>query len=214
LHIAIGDEHEESDLSDRCAGTENVVFFLVSTAYLNSHRTTPSQSQTIVRECEPGQSATCQPESPAIKGETQMKSTRTPIAICLLFTTATLFAQTTPSQQLMKVNVPFSFGVENQSLPAGEYLVLTVTPERSIRIASVDGKHSAIVNTLPNYAGSPSENSRLVFHKYGNEYFLTQVWTAGQNVARNPLSSKRAMEVAGSGGKPDTRTIIALADHR
>jgi len=53
-----------------------------------------------------------------------------------------------------------------------------------------------------------------VFHRYGNEYFLTQVWTAGQNVARNPLSSKRAMEIAGSGDRPQTFTILALADHR
>ena len=139
-----------------------------------------------------------------------MKSARTLITICLLFTAATLLAQTTPSQRLMKVNVPFSFAAENHFLPAGEYLVQTVTPERSIRIISVDGKHSAIVNTLPNYAKSPSENSRLVFHRYGDEYFLTQVWTGGQNVARNPLSSKRAMEIASSGGVPESRTIIAL----
>jgi hypothetical protein len=140
-----------------------------------------------------------------------MKSARTLITISLVFTAATLLAQTTVSQRLMTVNVPFAFAVEDHSLPAGEYLVLTVTPERSIRIVSADGKHSAIVNTLPNYGKSPSENSRLVFHRYGNEYFLAQVWTAGQNVARNPLSSKRAMEVASSGDMPETRTIIALA---
>ena len=142
-----------------------------------------------------------------------MKSTRTLITICLFFTAATLFAQTT-SQRLMKVNIPFAFGVEDHSLPAGEYLVFTVTPERSIRIVSTDGKHSAIVNTLPNYASLPSENSRLVFHRYGNEYFLAQVWTAGQTVARNPLSSKKAMEVASTGERPETFTVVALADHR
>jgi len=142
-----------------------------------------------------------------------MKTARALITIVLLFTAATLFAQT-ESQRLMKVNVPFAFGVEDHSLPAGEYLVLTVTPERSIRIVSTDGKHSAIVNTLPNYAKSPSETSRLVFHRYGDEYFLAQVWTAGQNVARNPLSSKRAMEIASSGGKPQTFTVLALTDRR
>jgi hypothetical protein len=142
-----------------------------------------------------------------------MKSARTLITICLLFTAAALFAQT-ESQRLMKVDIPFAFSVEDHSLPAGEYLVLTVTPERSIRIISIDGKHSAIVNDLPNYAGSPSPNSRLVFHRYGNEYFLAQVWTGGQNVARSPLSSRRAMEIAGSGERPQTFTILALADHR
>ena len=143
-----------------------------------------------------------------------MKSVRILITICLLVTGASLFAQTTASERLMKVNIPFALSVEGQSLPDGEYLVFTVTPERSIRIVSTDGKHSAIVNTLPNYASSPSENSRLVFRRYGNEYFLAQVWTAGQNVARNPLSSKRAMEIASSGVTPQTFTILALSDHR
>ena len=139
-----------------------------------------------------------------------MKTARTLITICLLLTAATLFAQT-ESQRLMKVNVPFSFGVEGHALPAGEYTIFTVTPERSIRIVSADGKHSAVINTLPNYAGSPSENSRLVFHKYGDEYYLVQVWTFGQNVGRNPLSSQKAMEIASGGALPQTTTIIALA---
>ena len=141
-----------------------------------------------------------------------MKSARTLITLCLLITAATLFAQTTPSQRLMTVNIPFAFSAEGHSLPEGEYLVLTVTPERSIRIVSIDGKHSAIVNTLPNYASGPSSNSRLVFHKYGDQYFLAQVWTAYQNVSRNPLSSKRAMEIASSGGRPETKIVIARAD--
>jgi hypothetical protein len=142
-----------------------------------------------------------------------MKSSLTLITICLVFTAVTLSAQTT-NQRLMTVNIPFAFSVENHSLPEGEYMIFTVTPERSIRIVSSDGKHSAIVNTLPNYANLPSENSRLVFHRYGDEYFLTQVWAAGQDVARNPLSTKRAMEIASSGGTPQTFTVLALTDHR
>jgi hypothetical protein len=143
-----------------------------------------------------------------------MKTARTLITICLLFTAASVFGQMRSSQQLMKVNIPFAFGVQDQSLPAGQYLVFTVTPERSIRIVSANGKHSAIVNTLPNYAKEPSSNSRLVFHRYGNEYFLAEVWTAGQDVARNPLSSKKAMESASNGERPEAFTVVALADSR
>lgn len=140
-----------------------------------------------------------------------MKSPRTLITMCLLLTA--VFAQLTPSERLMKANVPFAFGVEDHFLPSGEYTVFTVTPERSIRLVSADGKHSAVINTLPNYANEPSTNSRLVFHKYGSEYFLAQVWTAGQNVARNPLSGKKAMEIASSGAFQRTLTIIAPAGH-
>ena len=144
-----------------------------------------------------------------------MKSARTLITLCVLITAATLFAQTTPSRRLMTVNIPFAFSAEGHSLPEGKYLVFTVTPEGSIRIVSIDGKYSAIVNTLPDYASEPSQNSRLVFRRYGNDYFLAQIWTAGENVARNPLSSKKAMEIASSGVAPQqTFTILALADRR
>jgi hypothetical protein len=140
-----------------------------------------------------------------------MKSAPTLITICLLLTAAPLFAQLTASERLMKVNVPFAFGVEDHSLPSGEYTVFTVTPERSIRLVSADGKHSAVINTLPNYANEPSTKSRLVFHKYGDSYFLAQVWTAGQNVTRTPLSSKKAMELARSGALPQPMTVNAFA---
>jgi len=69
-----------------------------------------------------------------------MKTARTLITICLVLTAA-VFAQMTSSQRLMKVNIPFAFGVQDQSLPAGQYLVVTVTPERSIRIVSANAKH-------------------------------------------------------------------------
>jgi hypothetical protein len=139
-----------------------------------------------------------------------MKSARTLITICLLFTAATLFAQI-ESRPLMKVNIPFSFTVDNQTLPAGVYFVLSVTPERSIRLTSADSKHSTIVNDLPNYTSAPSADSRLVFHKYGNEYFLAQVWTKGESVARNPYISPRAMELAQSGSRSDTEIVLAYA---
>ena len=103
-----------------------------------------------------------------------MKSTRILITICLLFGTAALFAQT-GNQRLMKVNIPFAFCAGDTKLPAGQYLLSTITPDRGIRFATIDGRHNALVNTLPNYPSNPSENSRLVFRRYGNVYFLEQV---------------------------------------
>ena len=49
----------------------------------------------------------------------------------------------------MTVDIPFAFSAEGHSLPEGKYLVFTVTPERSIRIVSIDGKYFAIIHTLP-----------------------------------------------------------------
>ena len=139
-----------------------------------------------------------------------MKSLRTLITICLLLTAATLFAQT-ENRLLVKSNIPFAFNVENKSLPAGEYLIYTVTPERSMRIVSADGKHAAVINTLPNRAGGPSEKSSLMFHRYGSEYFLAQVWIANENVVRTPVTSKKEVELARSGSSYERTTILAFA---
>ena len=75
-----------------------------------------------------------------------MKSVRTLITICLLLTAATLFAQT-ENHKLMTVKIPVSFWIQDQFLPADEYNIFTVLPERAIRITSTDGRYSAVVNT-------------------------------------------------------------------
>ena len=93
------------------------------------------------------------------------------------------------------------------------YLLYTISPDGGIRFAT-NGRHNAFINTLPNYPSKPSENSRLVFRRYGNEYFLEQVWTAGDELLRSPLASKKAMEIASSGERPETFTVVALVDRR
>src|SRR5271167_4856367 len=107
-----------------------------------------------------------------------MKSARTLITICLLLTAATLFAQT-EQQWLMKVHVPYSFTVANQPMPAGIYNIYTITTQGLVRITNVDGKHTAIVNTLMSYANSAAPAAHLVFDQYGDEYFLAQIWSGG-----------------------------------
>ena len=139
-----------------------------------------------------------------------MKTARTVITIVLLFTAVSLFAQI-ENKTLMKVDIPFAFSVGEKSLPAGQYAITAVTAERNIGLMSADGKHSLVVQAMPNYMDKLSPNSRLVFNKYGNQYFLEQVWTARKDVVRCPLSSKREIEIARSGSKPETEVILAYA---
>lgn len=140
-----------------------------------------------------------------------MKSIRILITISLLLTAATLFAQTESSQKLMKISVPFSFSVENHSLPSGEYFIYTVTPQRSVRIVSADGSHAVTVNTLPNYSSQPSVKSSLTFHRYGNDYFLSQIQVASQSVLRSTMESSKEVDLARNGSDYQRTTILASA---
>jgi hypothetical protein len=81
----------------------------------------------------------------------------------------------TAQSSVVKVNVPFAFTVNNTFLPAGSYLVgfdsanpeLLVIRDRTNAVKAWDfGQRSSIGE------GNPSA---LVFHRYGSQYFLSEV---------------------------------------
>src|SRR5258705_13572224 len=89
---------------------------------------------------------------------------------------ASLFAQ--GSQKLI-VEVPFAFHVGNSMLPAGEY---TVDRDANIlRLRSDDAKSSVMIHTNGVQKLNAPTQGQLVFNKYGDEYFLSQVWNPGNN---------------------------------
>ena len=141
-----------------------------------------------------------------------MKTTRTLIIIGLLFTTLSLCAQS-PHQPALSVSVPFAFAVDSYWLPAGDYQIEAGATERAIRIASVDGTHSAVIHTVTKQAHSRSVNSRLVFQKYGDEYFLAEVWRKDDDYSRSPVVYKRQRAIAQIGDRAESDIVLAYAGH-
>ncbi len=80
------------------------------------------------------------------------------------------------AQQGMKANIPFNFTVGNTNLPAGEYTI-TSPVEQVIRLRSADNASTATVVSLHSNE-EPGSQSKLVFLKYGNHYFLHRVLSA------------------------------------
>jgi hypothetical protein len=80
--------------------------------------------------------------------------------------------------------VPFDFTVGNQVLPAGTYQVsyASQTSENGILIRSKGERpHAALTTTYP---ADPSTGvGKLIFTKYGNQYFLHKVLCSAMNVA-------------------------------
>jgi hypothetical protein len=93
----------------------------------------------------------------------------------LFFVLAIASAQAqTPSRA--EVNIPFDFSAGTAKLKAGVYTVKRMTGN-ALAIRSADGKTTALVNA-PLTLGSRDSKAgqRLVFNKYGDEYFLSQIW--------------------------------------
>ena len=87
----------------------------------------------------------------------------------------------------MTANIPFEFTVANKKLPAGEYSV-TRAQESSgdlvLQINSKDGRESISRLTIPVNTLHPMQSASLIFNRYGNEYFLSEVWPKGGSVGR------------------------------
>lgn len=97
------------------------------------------------------------------------------------------FAQDTE----MRVNVPFAFHNGSQQMPAGVYTVKMQT-EHVILLRGYSA--SGFVTTNPEI-GKPSEKGKLVFERYGDQYFLREVWPANSNTGQKCTKSKLEREV-------------------
>ncbi len=128
-----------------------------------------------------------------------MKSIRTLMTLCLFLAATHVFAQSEKGPML-RVKVPFAFTVGDETFPAGNYLISTVQPERTLRIAGEGGNRPSSIQTVSQrIAIRPSPDTRVVFVRYGNSYFLKEVWNAGSDSARVFPQSKHETEMAKSG---------------
>jgi len=122
------------------------------------------------------------------------------------FVTATLFvlslivaAQVAQADEPMLVNIPFAFVAGKVTLPAGEYRVEKLDRNSGVLLIKCsDPGATAMVVTHAAQANEPQTESKLVFNRYDNQYFLSQVWTAGSIRGRQLLKSPREKEVARS----------------
>jgi hypothetical protein len=92
--------------------------------------------------------------------------------------------------------IPFEFRVGNSVLPAGDYEVIPSSTPRALLIRCFDAK--AAVIALPNAAERlhAPKDSTLVFNRYGDTYFLSQVWHGGNNRGYALPKSKTERETA------------------
>jgi len=105
-------------------------------------------------------------------------------------------------------NIPFQFVVRDQTLPAGEYRIEQLSSNSVLLIRSTDGHTSTIVMTMAALANDWQSESKLVFNRYGDQYFLSQIWTAGNKSGRELYKSPRETELAGKAVK---REVAVLA---
>lgn len=99
----------------------------------------------------------------------------------------------------VKANVPFDFVVDNATLPAGAYSIQSInngSGSPTLVIRGENGKAGRLVSSNAAEKLNAAETSHLLFHRYGNTYFLAQIWMQGEHRGRELRMTRREAEIA------------------
>jgi hypothetical protein len=106
------------------------------------------------------------------------------IAAIAIFVAATFTAAGSASAQDagVKATVPFNFTVGNLAMPSGTYTIResTLTPELLL-MRNWDAKVNVMSVGEPTQS-DPRYGDVLVFHRYGNQYFLSDIYSRGSSL--------------------------------
>lgn len=102
---------------------------------------------------------------------------------------------TVHAQPPLKATIPFDFIVNGATLPAGEYRVGHFLSSNALSMRAENTDAMASFFTQPVQTPGLVDSAKLVFHRYGNRYFLYQVWTGDSHNGLQVPQSKLEREM-------------------
>jgi hypothetical protein len=113
----------------------------------------------------------------------------------------------------LRATIPFDFNIRGKTLPAGDYEIRRITDEPGgLEVLNVHRSNEhAMFETGPVEAARIARHSEIIFHRYGDTYFLHEVWSAGLETGRElPLSRQERFlrsETASNGRQSEPETV-------
>lgn len=126
------------------------------------------------------------------------------VALAVLFLATAAHAQTSR----VKATVPFNFVAGDRAYPAGDYLFANNGP--ILKVSSTENASSSeMLQSLACEKSAPSEKTVVVFQRMGGEYFLQQIWIAGDTRGRELPPSKSERHLAQNHEKSEPVIVAA-----
>lgn len=116
----------------------------------------------------------------------------------------------------IRVKIPFGYTIGNKNLPEGKYDIKKIS-DGLFRIWSEDGKHSMLTHIVCPVSSRRNTVAKLVFNRYGDQYFLSQIWLNAETgvqlyKSKTERSAEANMRLAKKDAKPQTVEVIALVE--
>ena len=117
------------------------------------------------------------------------------VVMSVLLAAGSAWAQATG--QIVRANIPFSFVVNRQTLPAGQYDITRYSSGANLLIIHGDENgENALVTANSAQSLNPADQTKLVFKRHGDRYLLSEVWVEGSRAGRQLPQSAPKSEVA------------------
>jgi hypothetical protein len=114
------------------------------------------------------------------------------------------------SEQSLVATIPFTFSIQQEQFAAGQYVVEPLQ-HGYVRLRSSDDR-SVVLHVIPNYSrANRGPKGKLVFARYGSEYFLHQAWIPSCDFGMEFSSSNRETSVAKQMKKQ--KELVAVQGH-
>ena len=109
------------------------------------------------------------------------------IVVTVAFVSSVASAYAQSRQQ--RATIPFEFVVGDKTLPSGQYSVGGITDSGSaLRVSNTQQGDSAARLTTT-ITRAKADDGKLVFLRYANHYFLSEVWMPGETSGRKLTKS-------------------------
>ena len=125
---------------------------------------------------------------------------------------AVLGAHGARAQEPVLANIPFAFTAGKMALPAGEYRVQE-SAQGSFMLLIQRTDRSAATYVISNAVevNKPQTQSKLIFQRSGNHYYLSQIWVEGHSRGRElaPSAKEKKQPLLAHNEAPEQVTIVA-----
>ena len=129
----------------------------------------------------------------------QAFTTITMLSVLLMVAAISVNAQQL-SENKIAANIPFDFAVGETNFPAGKYTlrrIISTSSADQLLIQNAEARVDMRTGiTRPNRTSEVQKQSKLVFNRYGDQYFLSQVWMAGSDTGRDLFQSRNERSLA------------------
>src|SRR4029077_12029079 len=108
---------------------------------------------------------------------------------------ATVYAQMPGT--VLRTRIPFDFSIKGKTLPAGEYEIRRINDGPDLLVISnIRDRHErSIFETEPVEGHQIPWRGEIEFHRYGDSYFLSEIFTGGEQTGRELRRSRQERDM-------------------